>query len=206
MSTAEVTVYDKISADVEAPEAAKPSVLLLATGLVSISIFMGFIALIGFYLAERADFLKAGGEEPWLPDTTIPLTQPNFMFLSVTLSAVTALWAVYSVRNDDTANALIATCVTLVFGISQIAQTFFLLSIMELDVSSDERAVWLISIIGAQIALMILACIYLALTGLRTVGGGYSSKDYEGMASAAFFWILSALVYVLVWYAVYITK
>ncbi len=205
MSTAEVTVYDKISADVEAPEQARPSVLLMATGLVSISVFMGFAALVGFYLTERAGFRAVTGE-PWLTEATVPLTQPNFMLLSVGLSAITALWAVYSVRNDDTANALLATGLTLLFGVSQIAQTFFLLSIMELEASADERSVWILSVIGAQIALMILAIIYLALTGLRTVGGGYSSKDYEGMASAALFWIVSALVYVLVWYAIYITK
>ena len=207
MTTADVTVYDKISADVPVAETSRPSILLLATGLVSAAVLMGFTAMVGFYLSERAEYLKtAPVEEPWLNESIIPLTQPNFMLLTVGLSAVTALWAVYSVRNDDNANAYIAIGLTILFGLSQIAQTFFLLSLMELELASEEKAVWLYSIIGSQIALMMMAILYLALTGLRTLGGSYSSKDYEGMASATFFWIVSGLVYVLVWYVVYITK
>lgn len=207
MTTTDITVFEKISADVEAAEPARPKVLLYATALISTAVILGFTSLVGFYLAERADYLAQGLEEPWLPGgTTIPLTQPNFMLLTVGLSAVTMLWAIQAVGNNDRANAFIALGLTLLFGFAQITQTFFLLSIMELELASDGRAALLYSVIGAQIALMGAAMIYLTLTGLRTLGGNYSSKDYEGVVSAGMFWTVSALMYVLVWYAVYITK
>ena len=41
---------------------------------------------------------------------------------------------------------------------------------------------------------------------LRTVGGEYSAKDVEGIRGAAMFWYVTVGLYLVLWYAIYITK
>ena len=201
----DITPYDAIPLDVVESEPARPRLLLLGTSLVCASVLVGYAALIGFYLSERAAVLAAG--EQWLPDgVVIPLTQPNFMLLTMTFSVVSMLWAVAAIRADDRANALIAFGLTLVFGISQIAQTAYLLSIMEMVAAESYQAVLIFSLVGIQLALLAVAMGYVVVMAIRTLGGGFSAKDYEGVLSAAVFWIMTVGVYTTLWYAVYITK
>jgi len=201
----EVTPYQSIPVDLAEGTPARPQLLLTATALVSASVLVGYMSLVGYYLSVRADVLDRGGV--WLPSgTVIPLTQPNYMMLTLTFSVVTALWALQAVRNDDRANAFIAFGLTVLFGFSQLVQTGFLLTLMELPASDGERAALLYALIGTQLVLTGLAMGYLVLTTLRTIGGGFSARDYEGVLSATIFWIVTVGVYSVLWYAVYITK
>ena len=80
--TTDITPYEYIPADVPAAEPARPRLLLIATSLMSVAVAMGFLGLIGHYVAERAAVVQTG--ERWLPDgVDIPLTQPNFMGISI---------------------------------------------------------------------------------------------------------------------------
>lgn len=201
----DITPYDAIPLDVAPGEPARPRLLLLATGLACAAIFMGYAGLIGYYLSERANVRAAG--EQWLPDgVVIPLTQPNFMMMTMVFSAVSILWAVSSVRAGDLSNAYIAYGLTLVFGFAQITQTAYLLTLMEMPAAESAQAVLIYTLIGIQLALTGIAMGYVVVTALRSLGGGYSSKDYEGVLSAAVFWLMTVGVYSTLWYAVYITK
>ena len=201
----DITPYDAIPVEVEGGEPVRPRLLLLATSLVSAAVVMGYAGLLGFYISERAAVIATG--ERWLPDgVVIPLTQPNFMMLSLSFSVFSMLWAVSAIRKDDRANALIAFALTLVFGFSQIAQTAYLLTLMEMAAAESMQAVLIYSLIGIQLGLMGAAMGYLVVMALRTLGGGYSARDYEGVLSAAIFWITTVGVYTALWYAVYITK
>ena len=77
---------------------------------------------------------------------------------------------------------------------------------MEMPVTAGDQAALIYALVGVQLTLTGLAMGYLFLMGLRTLGGGYSAKDYEGVLSAAIFWIMTVGVYTALWYAVYITK
>jgi cytochrome c oxidase subunit III len=201
----DITPYSPVPIDVAESELVRPRLLLLGTSLASAGVFVGYAALTGFYAASR-QAVRATGVE-WLPDgVAIPLTQPNFMLLTLTFSAVSMLWALSSVRHDDRANAYVAFALTLVFGIAQILQTAYLLSLMGLEAGSDPAAALIYTMIGLQLALMAAALAYLVAMALRTLGGGYSARDYEGVLSATVFWFTTVGVYAILWYAVYITK
>ncbi len=204
----DITPYDAIPLDVASGPPARPRLLLIATGLVSSAIFIGYYSLVGHYISERQTTLR--DSEPgtqWLPDgVSIPLTQPNFMLLTMVFSIVSMIWAVAAIRSDDRANAYIAIVLTLVFGFSQIVQTAYLLNIMEMPITAGDQAALIYALVGTQLVLTGLGMGYVLVMGLRTMGGGYSAKDYEGVLSAAIFWIMTVGVYTALWYAVYITK
>jgi len=201
----DVTLYDAIPIDVDQGEPARPRLLLIATSLVSAAFFVGYSGLVGFYLSERAAVRATGGQ--WLPEgVTIPLTQPNFMMTTMVFSVFSVYWAVSSIRGNDRANALVAFGLTLMFGFAQIAQTGFLLTIMDMPAAESSQAVLIYSLVGVQVAMMAAAMGYVVVMTIRTFGGGYSAKDYEGVLSAAMFWTMAVGVYSILWYAVYITK
>ncbi|MEM9134870.1 MAG: hypothetical protein AAF962_16140 [Actinomycetota bacterium] len=201
----DITVYDPVPLDVAAPKAVRPRLLLLATGLACSAVVMGYSGLLGYYIAARQAVVQTG--EVWLPDgVVIPLTQPNFMALTLVFSVVSMLWALSAVRSEDKANAYIAFTLTLVFGFSQIVQTFYLLTIMEMPAAESMVAVLIFSLVGIQVALTGAGMGFVVVAMLRTLGGGYSARDYEGVLAATVFWIMTVGVYLALWYTVYITK
>lgn len=201
----DITPYDFIPADVAAAKPVRPRLLLLGTTLASAAVAMGFMGLIGVYVAARQEVLATG--ERWLPDgVTIPLTQPNFMGVTMSFSLITIWWSVSAIRNDDRANAFVAFMISLVFGFAFLAQTSYLFTIMQIEILSTERAVLFYGIIGAHMVLTMLAMAYAAIMALRTLGGEYSAKDYEGVLSSAVFWTVVVALYGVMWYAIYITK
>jgi heme/copper-type cytochrome/quinol oxidase subunit 3 len=201
----DITPYDVIPADAAVPEPARPRLLLLATALTSGGLLVGYASLLGHYLSRRASVIATG--ERWLPDgVDIPLTQPNFMMLTLAMSTVSMLWALSAVRHDDRANAYPAFGITLVFGFSQIIQTAFLLDILEMPIAGSERAALIFTLVGVQLVVMAVAMGYVALVALRTLGGGCSARDFEGVLAATVFWFVAVGLYSALWYAVYITK
>lgn len=199
--------FDAIPAEVAPPTPARPRLLFIGTALVSAAVASGFGALIGLYVAARAD-LRATGQV-WLPQgVEIPLTQPNMMAFTLVFSAVTMYWAVYSMKHDDRNNASIALSMSMLFGFSYIAQTAYLQTIMNMPIRGDEagRPPLFYAIIGSHIVIMLAALLYTAVMWLRTLGGEYSAKDVEGIRGAAMFWYVTVGLYLVLWYAIYITK
>ncbi len=199
------TSHDLIpSSYAEAPPV-RPRLLVLATSLVSAAMAMGFVGLHSVYIAARADVLATG--ERWLPDgVDIPLTQPNFMGLTLAFSVVTIWWAVSATRSDDRANSVLAFAISLLFAFAYLAQTAYLFTIMEIEILADERAVLLYGIIGTHIVMAVAAVVFAVVMALRTIGGDYNSRDYEGVLSAAIFWTMMVAMYGVMWYVIYITK
>ncbi|MEM9563659.1 MAG: cytochrome c oxidase subunit 3 [Actinomycetota bacterium] len=205
MTTTDITPYDFVPADVAPAGPARPKLLLLATSLTSVAMAMGFLGLIGYYAAERAAVIQTG--ERWLPEgVEIPLTQPNFMGVSIAFSVITIWWAVASVRNDDRSHALLAYAISILFAVAYIAQTAYLFTIMQIEINADERSALLYGVIGTHLVMMIVAIGFVLVVGLRTLAGEYSSRDYDGVNSAALFWTVVAALYGVMWYAIYITK
>jgi heme/copper-type cytochrome/quinol oxidase subunit 3 len=205
MTTTDITPFEAIPADVAAAEPRRPSVLVLATALASVSIAMGFLALIGHYVATRAEVIQAG--ERWLPSgVEIPLTQPNFMGVTIAFSMVTVWWTVTSIRSDDRAHALLGYAISLIFGIAYLAQTAYLFTIMQIAILADERSMLFYAVIGTHMVLMIVALGFLAVMALRVLGGEYSSRNTEGVTAAAVFWTMVCAMYAVMWFAIYITK
>jgi len=201
----DVTPYRAIPAEVAPAQLDRPRLLMVGTALGSAAIAMGFLALIAVYIAERAAVIAA--DEIWLPDgVVIPLTQPNFIGLTLIFSVISVWWSLASVKNEDNANAYAAFALTLLFGFAALAQTAYLLSLMELEIASTERAVYIYAVIGTHMFLLMMAMAYLAIMGLRTLGGEYRGRAHEGVLSSALFWTVVVALYGVMWFAIYITK
>ncbi|NNE95541.1 MAG: hypothetical protein HKN24_05880 [Acidimicrobiales bacterium] len=209
----DVSLYTPITGDAPAPEAARPRLLVLGTAFASAAVFMGFLGMVGLYIGYRQEVIGMG--ETWLPSgVVIPLTQPNMMLATWSLSAATLVWALVSMKNDDRPNTYIALGFIMILGFAYIAQTGYLLSIMDMPLyptGGDEldalnRPPLFYGIIGSHIVMTLAGMAYLAAMGLRTLGGQYSAKDLEGLYGAAFFWFTTYAAYLLMWYVIYITK
>jgi heme/copper-type cytochrome/quinol oxidase subunit 3 len=202
----DISTYDVLPPELPAPEPDRPRLILIGTALACSAVIVGFAGLIGAYLAQRGAVIAAGGQ--WLPDeVTIPLTQPNFMAVTMVMAALAMTWAVYAAFNDDRANALIAVGLTLLFGLSYITQTLFLFSIMDLPIAERGMTGWMLwAVGGSHMALIAAGMVYAAAMGLRTLGGHITPRDREGLMGATLFWYVAVGVYLVIWYAVYITK
>ncbi len=203
----DITVFDVLPEDAPAPTPARPRLLMIATALVSAAVAMGMAGLLGIYLETRADVMATG--ERWLPQgVEIPLTQPNMMALTLLFSLFAIVWAVGSIRTDDRANCYMALGLALMFGFAYLAQSAYLLSIMEIAIAGDSlaRPPLLFALVGAHMVIFGAAMLYAVGMGLRTLGGNYSAKDVEGLYGVAIFWSVAIVLYLAVWYAIYITK
>ena len=202
----DVSTYDVLPPELPAPEPERPRLLVIGTALAGAGVVAAFSALIGVYLSLRADVIATG--ETWLPEgVAIPLTQPNYMAVTLSMSVLSMAWAVYASSNDDRSNTLIAVGLTLLFGFAFLSQTMFLLTIMEIPVADSGIQGWLIwSIVGSHVAVVVAAMGYVAAMALRTLGGQLSPRDREGILGSALFWFVAVGVYFVIWYAVYITK
>ncbi|MDH3295620.1 MAG: hypothetical protein OER95_14975, partial [Acidimicrobiia bacterium] len=196
---------DLIPGDYTPADPVRPLVLVQATSLACAAVIMGFVGLLSVYIAERADVVASGSR--WLPDGVgIPLTQPNFMGLTLALSVITIWWTVSAVKDDDRANALLAFAISLLFAFAYLGQTSYLFTIMEIEILADERAVLLYGIIGTHIVMTVAAIVFAIVMAMRTIGGDYNSRDFEGVLASAIFWTMMVAMYGVMWYVIYITK
>ncbi len=209
MTVADVSVRGIVPPSVTLAEPARPRLLVLGTSLAIAAIAMGYIGLLGHYIAERAAVVQSGSR--WLPEgVNIPLTQPNFQGLTLAFSIVTIWWAVSSIKHNDRFYTLVAYALSVVFAVAFIAQTAFLLEIMGADLVAEgvdgERTVLIYAIIGTHLVMMVAAIVYAVAMAFRTLAGEYSSRDYEGVLASAIFWTATVVLYGVMWYVVYITK
>src|SRR5699024_4241664 len=109
-----------------APAPVRPRAVLVGSALAAGASFIGVLALLGIYVARRAEALSSGGS--WLPEgSEIPLTPSNMAFGTMLLSGLTIWWAVDAVRKDDRTGAYLAFGLTFLFGFAVINATMFII-------------------------------------------------------------------------------
>ena len=188
-----------------APAVQRPRVLVVGAAFAVAASFTVFIGLIGIYLAARVDVVGSG--TAWLPEgATIPLQQPNTMFITLIMSVFTMQWAVAAIAKNDRVNSYLAMGLTLMLGIATIVMTTYLWYLMELDIASGIQGVLIYTITGAHIVMLVLAMIFVALMGLRALGGQFTARQHDGITAAAVFWYAMVAVYALIWISIYVTK
>jgi heme/copper-type cytochrome/quinol oxidase subunit 3 len=184
---------------------ARPRVLMVATGFVSAAVTMFFIGLIGVYLANRRVTIHNGNL--WIPDgVKVPLTQPNMMFITLLMSTVTIQWAVAAIKRDDRVNTYIALGLTLFLGFAYLNMAAYSYTVMGFDLNTSAAAVMVYAITGAHVVVTILAMAFIVLMAFRAFGGQFTSRQHDGIVSAAMFWHTSVFAFALIWLAIYITK
>lgn len=203
--TASSTTDLEVFADAPAPLPVRPRTLLIGVTLTGVACAAALFGLVALYAQERAQALADTGT--WLPeDTELPLTPGNMGFVTLLMSAVTAAWAVYALRNDDRAHAYVALAVTLLFGVAFITDTAYLWQQMNLGIRDSLAAVLIYAITGGHVAMTVGGMLFLAVMGFRALGGQLTGRQAEGMYAAVLFWLITIGVYSVVWYAIYITK
>ncbi len=188
----------------------RPGISLAGTALACFGICSLFGGLLGVYLSTRAAYLSQTGN--WFPDdSTIDLTQPNVMALTLIMASVTIAWSVYAIGRDDRLNTYLSLGVTMVLGVAYINQAFYLLDKTGLALNGIEGGAHpsavLLNVVGiSHIALVAAALIFALIVTIRALGGNYNSHDREGVLSCALFFHVTVAIYMVIWYAVYITK
>lgn len=200
----------EISAPLALPELAppapqgRPRVLMVATAIASMAAVMVLAGVLGLYLAERNAVVASGAR--WLPEgVDIPLLHGTLNAITFAMSMVTIQWAVWSIARDDRMRTYLAMGTTLVLGVATIVRSGFYYIQIGAPVAS-EFGVLFYTLTGLHVAMTTAGLVFIALMAFRTLGGQYSARDREGVAAAALFWHVTAAVYGVLWYAVFITK
>ncbi len=188
------------------PAPARPRVLLVGTALASAASFMLFAGLIAVYIAKRTQTVAATGA--WLPQgVTVPLTPGTMGLIIMTMAAVVVQWAVYAIGNDDRTSTYVAVGVTLLLGASYLVEMGYYFTQIAIPVRDPSGVgVLLFTIVGAHLAMVGAAMVFVVVMGFRTLGGQYSARDREGVAAAALFWYTTLAVYAVIWYSVFVIK
>ena len=179
--------------------------LLVGTVFGTAASLMYFAALLGVYLRERADALSGGGE--WIPSgANIQLTQPTVAAWTMLMSVVTMQWAVYSIARDDRPHAIMATALTVLFGLSVVVTTSFQYTEMGLVADESVAAVLIYTISGSHLAMIAIGLMFLLLMAFRALAGQYSSRQTDGFVAASIYWYAVVFVYVVIWTAIFVLK
>jgi heme/copper-type cytochrome/quinol oxidase subunit 3 len=183
----------------------RPRVLMVGTAFASAATLMVFAGLIGMYLTRRAELVTAG--DPWLPEgVSIPLQQPNVMMATLLASSMTIQWAVWAVARNDRVNTYLALGITFVFGFAFLNLASYLFTLMQFEIDANQQAVFVYTISGAHLAMLVIAMVFVALMAFRALAGQEGARQHEGISAAALFWHANVLVFFVIWYAIYITK
>ena len=201
-------VTDIIPADPAPAPRARPRLVLIATCLAIAGIAVAFAGLFGIYISMRTETLASGAE--WIPGGagTIPLTPASVMFVTLVMSSITVHWAVWAIGRDDRLNTYLALGLTLVLAAAFLNQAAFLYGQMGWEVGGDlaRQSILIYAITGGQILMLVVAMVFLGLMAVRTMGGGYSRADSEGLVAASIFWYAAVIAYAVVWTAIYQIK
>jgi heme/copper-type cytochrome/quinol oxidase subunit 3 len=182
----------------------RPRLVLITTCLASAAVGMYFVSLLAYYARTRSAALVAG--ESWLDDSIIRLQPPNIALGTLALSLVFVYWLVWSVRKGDRPNAYVALVISLLLGGATVNMVAFLLADSGLSVRDSLVGMLVYAISGSFIALLLAAMVYLVVVGFRLLGADDPRKITEVATAAGVFWLVTTLVYSVIWYALYITK
>ncbi|MFP4512346.1 MAG: heme-copper oxidase subunit III [Acidimicrobiales bacterium] len=201
-------VTDVVPADPPEAPRARPRVVLIGTALSIAAIAAMFVGLFAAYFTMRSETIASGSE--WVPGGagTIPLAPASVMFVTLVMTSITVHWAVWAISRDDRANTWLALGLTLMLSAAFLNQAAFLYGQMGWEIAGDlaVQAVLIYAITGAQILMLVVAMVFLALMAVRAMAGGYSSRDSEGLVAASLFWHAAVVAYAVVWTAIYQIK
>lgn len=194
-----------MSAVIPAAPTTRPRVLLVGTALAAVASAMVVATLFGIYISRRADALANG--ETWFPNgASLPLTAPNMMMMTLSLSVVTMAWAIWSAHDDNRTATLLGLLVTGMFGVSIVNQTSFIYK--SFNVAMDEPSgvgVLFYAVTGSYMAMVIISVLFMAMVAIRVAVGQYREVP-DGVTAAGIYWFVTVGVYVVLWLGVYIAK
>ena len=204
-TTGSASAEIEILSDAPPPAPPRPRVLLVGVALASSAAVMLVLTLVALYMRLRSDVLAGG--DTWLPEgANIQLTPGNMGMVTLAMAAITAAWAVYSLRNDDRVNAYIALGVTVLLGVAFINGTVYGWQQLGLGVTDSTQALLIYTITAVHVAMVAVALLFLTVMTFRALGGQLTGRAAEGLSAATLFFYVTIGVYAVIWYGIYITK
>lgn len=173
------------------------SMLVIAAGV------MLFGGLLASYFGQRGAAQAAG--ESWVPEgLVLPNVALATTYLALVMSTVTAQWAVSAIKQDDRINLYWASGTTLFLAAMFINGLSFCWRELGLVASSGPYAVMVYAITVTHLLVVIAAIVAFAVMVFRGLGGQFSSRNSEFVASAAAFWHFASgagfVVYFSLWF------
>lgn len=203
MSAATASVSPLVTAP-PAP-ARRPRVLLVGATLGAVASGLVVLTALSAYLQVRGDRLGDGVTA--LPESIVlPLTPGNMGLLTLSMSAITMAWLVYSLRQGDRQHAYLALGVTILLGAAFINSTAYLYQQLAMPLTLTDTSGLLYITTGLHLVMTFVGLVFTAVMGFQALGGQLTGRDAEGMSAAALYWYVTIAVYIAVWYGIYITK
>lgn len=199
---------------IDAPPAppVRPRSQIIASALFAAGSAMAILVLIGLYLSARTGALTANAD--WLAEGALPLTGPNIALFTLLLSVPLMAWAQHAIAHDDRQSLWVAFGLVLLLGVAFINAESYILTNLTLvgdggkpvGISESIPGLLIFTIVGLHIAMVVGAMGSIILTGIRSLGGQMSSRDRDGISAVALYWYITVAVFIVLWYAIYVTK
>ncbi|MBI1843001.1 MAG: cytochrome c oxidase subunit 3 [Actinobacteria bacterium] len=181
----------------------RPGIAMTASMLAIAAGVMLFGGLLASYFGQRGAAQAAG--EAWLPEgLALPNVALATTYLALVMSAVTAQWAVSAIKQNDRLNLYWALGTTLFLAFAFINGLTFCWRELGLVAASGSYAALVYAITVTHLLVVIAAIAVFVVMGFRALGGQFSPRNSEFVASAAAFWHFAVaagfVVYVSLWF------
>ncbi len=182
----------------------RPRTLTVGVLFGTAATFVAFCALVAIYTQQRQTIRASGGE--WFAPGTLEMGPAGMMMMTLTLSVVTAQWAVQAARDNDRPHGFIALGVTLMFGAATLNQFWFVYQDTGLAIDDSVAALMFYVVTGSFLVMLVVAMAMMTVTTLRALLGSFGRELAHTVQASALFWHSMVVCYFLVWYVVFITK
>ena len=187
------------------PAARRPRVLFTGAAFGAAASALVVLSTLAAYLQVRDDFLDSGATT--LPDDVLlPLTPGGMGMLTLAMSVVTVMWAVWSLRHDDRTHAYLALGLTLLLGVAFINSTVYLYQQLSLPLTGSATGGLLYIVTGTHLVMVVVGLLFVMVMAFQSLGGQLTGRDAEGMSAAALYWYVTVALYTAIYYGIYITK
>lgn len=178
----------------------RPRLLLIGTALAMGAVIMLFAGLIGLYVSERRHH-----HGTWFKSGAIALTPANMALFTLLLSVPMVHWAGQAIRVNDRVNTWVSLGITGLLGVAFVNASSYIWVNSHIGVDKTPGLL-LYTVTGAHVALVVVGLLFLVITAFRALGTTDVRGDSEAAKAMILFWDVTVAIFVVVWYAIYVTK
>ena len=180
---------------------ARRGILPLAATLAGAGAIAVIGGLVGAYLSLKA----ATGT--WPPEgTEFDRYTATTLVITVLMAMVTVEWAAYGIRKAFRGQSLFGFAITAGLGIAHLNGLAYLVSRFSFGAGDSPYATVVYALCAVAFLVGFLAVAAVVLTGLRAVGHQLGTDNYALMRATAILWHTAAIVWIVAYYTIYITK
>jgi heme/copper-type cytochrome/quinol oxidase subunit 3 len=177
------------------------NVLSVATLLAGVAELMTIGALVAAYLNVRGLALR------WPPKgVSLDNYLGTTLTITMALSAITAEWAVYSMRRGNRRQSLSALILTLTFGVAFLNLLWYIGTQLGFGPADGSYGVLVYALLIGVGVIGALGIAFLLVALFRTVGGQVTPADPSVTRAAAWHWHVVVLAWLLVFMALYLLQ